>query len=184
MTFTGLMTCSAGHQQRIPRLWAYFVLNQILPVSFSQNLLFTMMTLSTTYDSKAERKPQSAIRLLRILAAAAYITFLQLIPSTLQNSWFIPTILLTRAILFAPFLIDVFSYGNCGVSETEVKNRVLDTNMFCLLGLTLFGASALVRSPREVSDGQTHTTDVNYAATALSNDLLIGLISFLLYQVW
>jgi len=38
--------CTVGHQAGVPRLWTYFVLDQILPVSFAQHLFCTTLVLA------------------------------------------------------------------------------------------------------------------------------------------
>lgn len=176
-----MIICCAGYRQRVPHLWVYFVLNQILPLSFTQNLFFTTITLVTKHP-RTVRKPQSANYLLRLCAVTLYVGLLYSVPSTLQTQLFIPALLLTRALLFAPFLIDLVSCKSRGTGSSRVEDRVRNSNWCCSLILAAFGISSMLSSPKLISR-EVQSTAANYAAAALSNDLLIGLASSLIYQV-
>ncbi|KAM3414668.1 hypothetical protein BST61_g9826 [Cercospora zeina] len=58
-----------GVQRRVPRLWAYFALSQILPISFAQNLFFVALLKLPVTDSK------TGVRLPRRLTAVAVLAY-------------------------------------------------------------------------------------------------------------
>lgn len=173
------LTIVTGHQQAVPHLWKYFVLNQILPMSFTQGLFCTAMTVS-----RLKIKPrcaQRSLRQTRITALLCYVSVLFYVPRTIGTNLFFPTLFTMRALLFAPFLIDLSAYrasGVLGTFHTDLELR--RTNVLSLTVLAIYGLFCLLRL-----EGQSLRTDTtnhnNYAAAALVNDMIIGIIATTLY---
>ncbi|OCT53539.1 hypothetical protein CLCR_10447 [Cladophialophora carrionii] len=94
-----------GFHNSIPHLWAYFLLDQILPVSFTQNM-FLLATHLQDDKKHAEMRaldPPSAV--MQVLLVCTYFAVLATAPITVGSDWFIWVLLATRALLFAPFLV-------------------------------------------------------------------------------
>src|SRR4051812_13142219 len=93
----------SGTKRDIPRLWAYFLLDQILPVSFTLNLF--CLALLLTPPPKTEKKLYATTPLLQILTLLAYFYCLSQASALLDTPWFLPNLLAIRALLFAPYLV-------------------------------------------------------------------------------
>ena len=92
-----------GTKRDIPRLWAYFLLDQILPVSFTQNLF--CLALLLTRPLKAEKKLYATNTLLQVVSILAYFLSVSQTPEAVGSPWLLPIMFATRALLFAPYLV-------------------------------------------------------------------------------
>ncbi|CAK4012720.1 Hypothetical predicted protein [Lecanosticta acicola] len=88
---------SQGLRKRIPRLWAFFALSQILPISFAQNL-FYLALLRSGPPSHAIGIPRTATTGL----IAAYCICLVAAPYSRGSPYLIPIILFARLLLLLP----------------------------------------------------------------------------------
>ncbi|KAF2212905.1 hypothetical protein CERZMDRAFT_97399 [Cercospora zeae-maydis SCOH1-5] len=122
-----------GLQRRVPRLWAYFALSQILPISFAQNLFFVALLKLPLADSKARaelpRRLTTAVVLAygtSLLVAAFPLIWdvlgreLAIVPRRIEampwcmaprrgpevdSLYLIPTILVARSLLLLPLFL-------------------------------------------------------------------------------
>ena len=95
----------SGIRRDIPHLWAYFLLDQILPVSFTQNLFLLTSVLQRDKEGTSAGKMCPPQVSLQIMVVGAYFALLSTAPSSVGTPWFFPMLLSTRAMLFAPFLL-------------------------------------------------------------------------------
>ena len=93
-----------GSRNNIPHLWTYFLLDQILPISFTQNLFMLAVLLKDEAQVK-RRKVEPAKVSLQILLVLAYFTILSMAPSSVGRPRLFVVLLSTRALLFAPFVV-------------------------------------------------------------------------------
>jgi hypothetical protein len=98
-----LMLSVPGTKRDIPRLWAYFLLDQVLPVSFTLNLFCVALLLAP--PPTTEKKLYATTPLLQILSLLAYFLSVTQAPANVDTPWLLPTLLATRALLFAPYLV-------------------------------------------------------------------------------
>jgi hypothetical protein len=99
----GINLTAAGTKCDIPRLWAYFLLDQILPVSFTLNLFCIALLLAP--PPKTEKKIYATSPLLQIVSLLAYFYAVSQAPANVGTPSFLPTVIATRALLFAPYLV-------------------------------------------------------------------------------
>lgn len=162
-----------GRERRVPNLWQYFLIDQILPVSFAQNLCCTALTLvQRDLNTAREPKPSTSTR---ILSVVSYLLLLYTVPYSVGGSLFIAHILLVRMLLFAPYLIDMYTL-NFQAAEQHSRlttRQVIITCTYLLaaagLGDTIFELGPLVKE--RAIEGN------NYASAALSQDLWLGVVS-------
>lgn len=165
----------------MPRLWTYFVLDQILPISFTQNLFCTTMALSAVRRTY-HRQPFMTLSTVRITALISYVVLLFSISSSVHTRWFFPNLFALRMLLFAPFLIDHFAFRRSNTEQPRLSKGLHAINTYCLLALALCGAYSIFFDNKVILTTSTKSS-VNYAAAALSNDLFIGIVSGLVYAV-
>lgn len=159
----------------------YFVLDQILPISFTQNLFCITMALSAKRRIY-RRQPFRNLSVMRITAMASYVALLFSIPKAVHTRWFFLNLFALRILLLAPFLIDYFAFKGSEAEQSKSNEGVRMTNKYCLLALALCGAFSIFNGPR-VTFTSSAKLNTNYAATALSTDLFIAVVSGLTYAI-
>lgn len=175
------LTFVLGFETGLQHLWAYFILNQILPVSFTQNLFCTAIVLAVP---KATQRRRSVGRFwqLRIAATLLYITFLFSIPATLRTVWFFPNLFALRVLLAAPFVIDFIDFNSLRNHDDSFTNTSRVVNRWCSLLLILLGLLSVFTDPSSLPRQRTETTK-NFAVAALSDDMLIGISSAVIFMI-
>nr|POE63410.1 hypothetical protein CFP56_04313 [Quercus suber] len=110
-----LFMASKGQQLRMPRLWAFFALSQILPISFAQNLFYlALMRLPQhkpdllSKHNDVQQYPMIAEYQICAVAVAYFATLLYA-PETIGTTKLMPTILLARSLLLSPLAIVYWS---------------------------------------------------------------------------
>ncbi|OQO07394.1 hypothetical protein B0A48_07091 [Cryoendolithus antarcticus] len=102
-----------GRRRNVPKLWVYFALGQILPISFALGLYYCALTLATGESKKEVRFK----RIWAVATIALYCSCLanaQLVASTV---WLMPLILAARALLLVPFHLAT------EIEENKVKHN-------------------------------------------------------------
>lgn len=91
---------AVGHRREVPRLYAFFGLSQILPISFALNLFY--VALLRLPQSPVQR--QTSTKMLRspIYLITAYCAALVVLPMVVASGWLMPMVLLTRILLCVP----------------------------------------------------------------------------------
>lgn len=116
-----------GRQSQIPRLWAFFGLSQILPISFTQNLFYIALLRRPKGNKERTIVPPVQGNLL----IAAYFCCLLAAPASSKTSWLMPIILSARALLFVPSLLPLCQALDEQHARATNPLRLIDTA--CLL---------------------------------------------------
>lgn len=168
-----------GHEAGIPILWAYFVLDQILPVSFTQNLFCaTLVRASSTppLDLKMVSTWYAGF-FLRLVGLCCYCVALYWIPATIRTAWFLPTLFALRILLLTPYIVDRLACQWQRSASARSRFTTMSFN-YCLVALSIVVLSSISVSEVRVSRRvPTTSSNTNYAAAALSNDVVLGLTS-------
>lgn len=170
-----------GLAANIPNLWAYFVLDQILPVSFTQNLFCAALTRIGNFPLKTHgtEPDQIFISCLRLAGLLCYILTLYWIPLTVNTGQFFLTLFALRILLLIPYVIDCLAYR---LWQTSYRNPGFTTESFnkCLVAvLSIVVAHAGVQSGltfKVYEESGAASPKTNYAAAALSNDMVLGFL--------
>jgi hypothetical protein len=169
---------SLGSRLRVPRLWAYFVLNQILPSSFSQSLFLAAYELVPSqglWNHQNEKTPKK-LYLVAMAITVCYIQCLLAAPTTVGTATFFPILFATRALLPSPWFV-VWTLGNAGSGNMIGK----ETLAFVVASLVLLERWQPER-PKSISQTLDALND-NHAVSALGYDLLIGHSSLLIHFI-
>jgi len=102
-----------GRQHNVPRLWAFFCISQILPISFAQNLFYVALLLSKRDETQPARVP----KLMSVATLALYCSCLANAQLTAGTAWLLPLILVARVFLLVPWAL--VTKQNEGKRETE-----------------------------------------------------------------
>lgn len=179
----------SGRRRNIPRLWAFFSLSQILPVSFTQNL-FYLALLQHGGSAQPSPVPTQTLRLLRYLIAA-YCGCLLILPMAASGPWLMPLVLLTRIILSLPLLLpkggkaDISSEVEKNKSEVAKSRKVRrDFQTQIVLSVT---ACLLIQGYAAFKSGSTlgtltWTVFEHPAVSSLGCDMILSLISGLIWR--
>lgn len=135
-----------GIRRGIPRLWAYFALSQILPISFAQNLFYIALLKAPSFRGRnAVRLPLSLTAgvvlsyggclLLaifpvawRVLDRAPFIgaepaekaTYSSLAAEGEESKYLIPTILVARLLLVLPFFLPKLGHSKLPLYKVQL----------------------------------------------------------------
>lgn len=160
-------------------MWTYFVLDQILPVSFTQNLFCAALVRASSTSSHVS-KPTSTRHtslLLRSIGLSFYCAALYWIPTTIKTKWFFPTLFALRVLLLTPYLVDHLTLRQQKSARSPSEFTATSFNYFLValstVALGSIGAPEL-KASRQIP---TPSSNANYAAAALSNDMMIGFAS-------
>ena len=163
----------------MPRLWAFFGLSQILPISFTQNLFYVALLRSS---DRLSRRVVSE-RMLKILTrlTVAYCCSLIILPRASRSAWLMPMVLVTRLLLFAPLLLSRSNYIQ-DVDDRAVPQAHQNTTRFKMsiaipvLACILFQSYIAFKEKMALSAIGTALFE-HPAVSTLGCDLIISLIS-------
>lgn len=114
--------------------------------------------------------------LTRIVVTGGYATVLLVIPHTVHTLWFLPTLFALRIMLFAPFMVDKFA-DTGPISDRHCHmSKIRRFNTWCLALFSIFGLCELFFA-REQFSAACRPVRTNYAASALTEDMVLGLSS-------
>ena len=109
-----------GRRRRIPHLWAYASISQILPVSFAQNLFFLAMLVSPAAEED-EMVWVPHPRLLPV-SLATYYVFVGLAPYLVGMNAFIGAVITLRLLLLCPLYLPMILPGNSGKEYLKARD--------------------------------------------------------------
>lgn len=164
-------------------MWAYFVLDQILPVSFTQNLFCVALTrtMGTPYHIYRVKQDQPFLFCVKLMGLLCYLAALYRIPSTVNTAQFFPTLFTLRVLLFFPYLVEYLANRVQISTSSSPKLTTGNFNKF-LVAMTVIVFVHTSRSEsRTDAEKETTPLNANYAAAALSHDLLIGSLGSVTY---
>ena len=109
-----------GRRRRIPHLWAYASISQILPVSFAQNLFFLAMIVSPTAEK--DEMVQVPHPVLLLVCLAIYYVFVGLAPYMVGTNAFIGVVITIRLLLLCPLYLPMIVPGDSGKEYLKVRD--------------------------------------------------------------
>ena len=181
----------AGSRCGVRRLWSYFLLNQILPVSFSQNLF--ILALIVAPPPKTERKLFAANSKLQVAILLAYFWCVSEAPSAVGTTTFFPIQFAIRALLFSP--LPVLAPSLKLSWRTPRGSRPGQATIYAAyrpawMIISISAIALLVRQSKTILDDNFksaiwegfRTINEHPAVSALAYDYLIGMTS--LYVFW
>jgi hypothetical protein len=165
-----------GVRYQIPHLWQYFVLNQILPISFTQNLFCVALLL--TQQESIDEKLLSSKRIVQRLTVSAYILSLLAVPRTLGSGVFFIALFCTRAILLSPYFLlePAIPRGGKVGSGKGSKTFFSETFLAVSLAALLHGFQTWKAGPSAFK-----ALHENSAVATLGYDYLIALASLTVF---
>ena len=191
--------CPPGTRRRIPRIWFYFALDQILPVSFTMNLFFLAVLLEPAKMSQASTSGcwSAPGLVMQVLPLAVFFATLSIAPLAVDSSALIPVVLLARLLLFLPFLAYCLTLVSPTESEQSNSGRfkqrhkrnrlwlaykattltLVSGYVFLQLVHTIRGTTIAFPFVREILS----TVNNDSAVSALGYDLLIAMVS---WAIW
>jgi hypothetical protein len=171
-----------GRQYGVPRLWAFFAISQILPISFAQNLLYVALSLSATKEPSGQAKKAEVPKLFSVAAVALYCSCLANAQVVAGTAWLMPLILAARALLLAPLSLvktklRVTNEGaEDSLSSSGIQRVVLTT------ALVMSGIKALqARDEGWSIDAVWSALFSHPAVSSLGCDFLLSGVSFLMW---
>jgi hypothetical protein len=109
---------SEGRQRGVPRLWSFFCLSQILPISFAQNLFYVALLLSPETDGQLHFNKSRAV-----MSAGAYCLCLACAEMYAGTEKLVLIILAARAVLMVPLFLKAGRFAAAVTSEKVPIDR-------------------------------------------------------------
>ncbi|KAJ9607150.1 hypothetical protein H2200_008222 [Cladophialophora chaetospira] len=174
-----------GARHSIPHLWAYFLLDQILPVSFTQNVFCLALLMRREKSDTTLRTLNPSSPGLQVLLVTTLVGILRTGPSSVGTASFLPLVLITRALVLAPVLL---LRPRNSQTEAGVHSQAQSSSRASRLGqhesrwaLALTIASIALQIAKGLSESSITElwTGLNSspAVSALGYDALIGMVS-------
>lgn len=132
-------------------------------------------------------EPSSVLVLcLRLASLLCYISTLYWIPSTVNTTQFFPALFAVRILLLVPYLVDRLDFH---LRPSRHSSSKLTTTGFnkVLVAISLLAFAQVILLDSNTSWGTSAALpDVNYAAAALSNDMVMGFLGSIafFYLIW
>lgn len=174
---------SAGTRYQIPHLWAYFVLDQILPISFTQNLFCAALFLTQNLPQAASLKGAAPGD--QFALTFFYVLGLSIAPTQVDTTAFYAILFGIRGLLFAPYWVlkpGVRSKTN--VAGGSIAGLYWEYR-FSALVLVVGGMFLHLRQTRAalpIVEAIKAVND-NPAVAALGYDYVIGAVSLMVFVV-
>lgn len=171
-----MLILKPGTRRQVSHLWAYFVLGQILPISFAQNLFCT--TLLMMPSPVIPQKIEPVDLWLQIATATSYLACVYQAPFSVGTGRFFYLVFGTRLLLSAPY----FALGprlspNVRGAKTSFADALLPYRpFFACIGLGVL--TSLWQTPSSFVQ-IAGVLEKDYAMAALGHDYLIGITSSL-----
>jgi len=175
-----------GLRLRIPTLWSFFALSQILPISFAQNLFYIAVLRTPKTQTEIAFSQNTTIRI-----TTAYCVCLLAAPYTAEGPYLIPTILVARVLLLLPMILPREKprvHPNQAKLSKEEGTSLNFTHAFAQSVLAVLAAvmtayRAYILFSRGASPHDVEVALVSHpAVTALGWDFLVCVISFMVWS--
>lgn len=159
-----------GKRHRVPRLYAFFALSQILPISFAQNLFYLALI----------RLPATSVKDVEIRAGASavvlvvYCGSVAMAPATAGTASLMPLIILARLLLLTPLYL-ARSWG-AGDALPDPRKTVLPGVAALMLGFAAWQAYLIQQQHTYHEIGLALFS--HPALSSLGCDALISAVSF------
>ncbi|KAK5693715.1 hypothetical protein LTR97_010285 [Elasticomyces elasticus] len=163
-----LYMATEGRRRSIPRLWAFFALSQILPISFAQNLFYIAII-----RQPAKAQPVIVRSLPNAGVLLVYFLLLSVAPRAGQTSTLMPLIIVARLLLVMPlFLVQ----SGTATNNTGLVPR-LQRPVAIATGLLIVRQAILAFEENSLTD-MVAAVISHPAVSALGSDLIISIMSF------
>ena len=176
-----VLTSHIGRHRKIPKLWAFICLGQILPISFTQNLFYIALLRQSQHSSEWRISRGSVV-----LLSGVYCACLIVAPAAAGTEWLIPLILLARLLLVAVQTMDWIrsDAGQTRVDSTsEARFTRDDLASHLSLLATLCGfAQASLALLEEAPANIGRALFSHPAVSSLGCDFLLSAISYLCWR--
>nr|OQO20092.1 hypothetical protein B0A51_13925 [Rachicladosporium sp. CCFEE 5018] len=170
-----------GRKRNVLRLWAYFAIGQILPISFALGLFHCAVTLATA-DSKKDVKVKKIWAVATMALYCSCLANAQLVAGTV---WLMPLILVARVLLLVPLYLAV---------EFEAPKTEFDEEQWLSNGgvqrivLLISSVMTLIKSTQIVQEGWTlqglgRALFSHPAVSSLGVDPLLSVIGFTWWSI-
>jgi hypothetical protein len=174
---------STGVRYEVPHLLAYFLLDQILPVSFTQNLFLLAVELKHQRRDFSAKivEPRSEWR--NLLLISLFFGALSIAPRVAATNGILVVLLATRFILFAPYWV-----SRPGVKAGDMGRFNAPASDFRFLSLPMFGPILAWAVYLMFWCGYSlrviwSALDDSPAVSALGYDFLLGVVSLAVSSV-
>lgn len=178
------MACSVfmsfeGRRRKMPNLWAYALISQILPVSFGQNLFYLDILLTPIPMPNEIIWGPTPFLQNRNLATYSGLVFLA--PYAASTRALIPVVLVIRLLLCCPLVLQMYVPGSWGWDYLNIRDRsTAYISSFRIVGacaviLFFFQTAVALRDhgPGEILGSINDSP----AVSALGYDYLLSLVS-------
>ncbi|KAK6393762.1 hypothetical protein LTR65_002139 [Meristemomyces frigidus] len=159
-----------GRRRRVPRLYAFFALSQILPISFAQNLFYlaVLQSPATTAKGKPEMRPAATAAVL-----IAYCASVAVAPTTTGTARLMPLIVFARLLLLTPLSL---ATPQTDVPGPVAKKTVLPGVAALALGVIAWQMYSILQQHTPGEIGRALFS--HPAVSSLGCDAIISVISF------
>ncbi|KAI9708496.1 MAG: hypothetical protein M1820_003957 [Bogoriella megaspora] len=172
-----------GTERNVPHLWAYFLLGQILPISFTQNLFYiTLLLLPRPSPELKSYTTTSLPTIITPILTLLSTPLLILLPSTLSTPWFLPLALLLRILMLVPLLPQLIGLHRYSVKSKPSRNT-FSTPMLVVLGVFAVHAGWKIARGEWSLQGLWESRGETPAARAVVWDAGVGVVSAGLWWV-
>ncbi|KAK3633933.1 hypothetical protein LTR56_015543 [Elasticomyces elasticus] len=163
-----LYMATEGRRRSIPRLWAFFALSQILPISFAQNLFYIAIL-----RQPAKVQPVTVRSLPNAGFLLVYSLLLSVAPRAAKSSLLMPLIIMARLLLVMPlFLVQ----SGAATNDNGLVSR-LQRPVAIAAGLLIVRQAILALEENSFTD-IVAALNSHPAVSALGSDLIISVMSF------
>ncbi|KAK5718913.1 hypothetical protein LTR17_015503 [Elasticomyces elasticus] len=163
-----LYMATEGRRRSIPRLWAFFALSQILPISFAQNLFYIAII-----RQPAKAQPVTVRSLPNAGVLLVYSLLLSVAPRAGQTSTLMPLIIVARLLLVMPLIL---VQSGAATNNTGLVPR-LQRPVAIATGLLIVRQAILAFEEDSLTD-MVAAVISHPAVSALGFDLIISIMSF------
>lgn len=171
---------TTGPWRPIKNLWAYVVISQILPVSFSQNLFYLALLLKDT--SKANPRFWTPNVLVMTAPLYLFAVLVYLAPGLVESQYFLAVVAVIRLLLFWPLIAATALPSLVGSYQTSAVAR--QTKLVVLIHIAVLMLVVLAIQTRSIlasgSSGfgrMLSAINDDSSVSALGYDYLLSLIS-------
>jgi len=166
------LTSLTGQEYGVPRLWAFFGLSQILPISFAQNLFYLALLCQPQQSKPKPDSPSLPLTVAFTLPLViSYGACLGVAESSAGTDTLILIILATRVLLMAPMLLPSLGKLGFGRLGREAQLAVV------ALSAVMIGNRILGDAPEDFMRALTSRP----AVSALGFDFVLSVVSYLLW---
>lgn len=172
-------TYGPGRRHRVPRLWAFFCLGQILPISFTQNL-FYIAILCLSGNRQVQVGTTSGLVGLQLVP---YFCSLFIAPHIAGTAWLMPLILTARGLLLVPLLNFTSTERRSSISgRSNLLQRLQISVAFTGACLVLLQATVTALRGQSAVEIVVALT-VHPAVSSLGCDFLLCMLSAVLWSM-